>query len=135
VLLTSKLWLDLVVGFLWGTLVSAINYGCLQWTIRRNAGQPPQKAAMAVLNVQVVRYIMDVAAMAAGYKHMWVLLGTAIGLTAMLKYTIITQHIERTKHPYVPKRSRQIGQKALRDSERPGGQILPGQANQGGRRK
>jgi hypothetical protein len=104
VLLTSKLGLDLAVGLLWGTLVSVVNYGCLQWTIRRNAGRPPQKAVRAVLNIQFVRYFVNIAAFAAVYRHMWVLVGTAIGLTVMLKYTIITQFIESRKHRYVPGR-------------------------------
>ncbi len=103
-LLTSKLGLDLAIGFLWGTLISVVNYGFLQWTIRRNAGQPPQKAALAVLNAQFVRYFVNIAALVVVYKHMWVLVGTAIGLTVMLKYTIIGQYIESRKHPYVSKR-------------------------------
>jgi hypothetical protein len=117
VLLTSKLGLDLVVGFLWGTLISVVNYGCLQWTIRRNAGRPPQKVVRAVLNAQFGRYFVNIAALAVVYRHMWVLVGAAIGLTVMLKYTIITQFIESRKHQYVPKPIKRVEEKVSREIE------------------
>ena len=116
-LLTSKLGLDLAVGFLWGTLISVVNYCFLQWTIRKNADQPPQKAALAVLNAQFVRYFVNIAALVTVYRHMWVLVGTAIGLTVMLKYTIIAQFIDSRKHPYVSKRIKRNKEKAPREIE------------------
>jgi len=101
VLLTS-----LLEGFLWGSTISVVNYIYLQWVIRKNAAQPPQKAAMAVLNAHFVRYFLNVGAMFLVYKHMWVLVGTAVGLLVMLKYAVIKQYIESRKHPYVSKRLR-----------------------------
>lgn len=116
-LLTSQLGLDLAVGFIWGTLISVVNHGFLQWTIRRNSGQPPHKATLAVLNAQFVRYFVNIAALVVVYRHMWVLVGTALGLTVMLKYTIISQSIESRKHPYVSKRIKRVKEKASREIE------------------
>ena len=122
--------LDLAVGFLWGALVSVVNYSCLQWVIRKNANQPPQKAALAVLNAQFVRYFCNLAALVVVYKHMWVLVGTAVGLTLMLKYTIVKQYIESRKHPYISKRLRRAQQQIPRDEDAPGTETLSGKADQ-----
>ncbi len=107
-LLTSILTLDLVAGFLWGALVSVVNYSYIQWVIKQNAGKPGQKATLAVVNAHFVRYFLNIVALVLVYKYMWMLVGTAVGLTVMLKYTIIKQYIESRKHPYIPKRPKRV---------------------------
>ena len=121
-LLTSMLWLDLVVGFLWGPLISIINYSYLQLVIKQNAGKSTQKATLAVVNAHFVRYFLNIAALVVVYKHMWVLVGTAVGLTVMLKYTIVMQFIESRKHPYVSKRPRRVRPK---DAPKAGSEASP----------
>jgi hypothetical protein len=111
VLLTTSLALDLLIGFLWGAMFSVGNYAYLQWVIRKNADKPAQKATLAVVNAHFVRYFLNIIALVAVYKYMWVLVGTAVGLTVMLKYTIIKQFIESRKHPYISRRPRRVRQK------------------------
>lgn len=118
-LLTSKLGLDLLVGFLWGLLISIVNYSYLQYEIKKNAGKSAQKATLAVVNAHFVRYFLNIMALVlvVVYKHVWVLVGTAVGLTVMLKYTIVKQFIESRKHPYVPKRPRRTRLKDVPEPE------------------
>lgn len=116
-LLTSKLALDLIIGFLWGTLISVVNYTYIQWVIKQNAGKPAQKATLAVVNAHFVRYFLNIVALVVVCKYMWVLVGTAVGLTVMLKYTIIKQFIESRKHPYISKRPERVKQKTVPESE------------------
>jgi hypothetical protein len=96
--------MDMIVGFLWGLLVSIVNYSYLQYVIKKNAGKSSQRATTAVVNAYFMHYFLDLVALVVVYKHMWVLLGTAIGLIVMLHYLIVKLFIEGRKHPYVSKR-------------------------------
>ena len=58
-----------------------------------------QKAMLAVLNAQFVSYFLSIAALVVFYKHMWVLVGTAIGLMVMLEFTIIMEYVKGRKLP------------------------------------
>lgn len=107
-LFTSKLGLDLGVGFLWGMLIGVVSHFYLQWVIKKNADEPPQKAAMEVVNAYFGRYFLNIAALAVFYKHMWVLLGTGIGLLLMLVFTIIVQELEARKHPHISRRPKRM---------------------------
>lgn len=116
---TTSLALDLLIGFLWGALFSVANYAYLQRVIRKNADKPAQKATLAVVNAHFVRYFLNIAALVAVYKYMWVLVGTAVGLTLMLKYSIIKQFIESRKHPYISKRPGRVRQRSSRPEKDP----------------
>jgi hypothetical protein len=119
--------MDLVVGLLWGTLIGAASHFYLQWVIRKNVDEPPKKAAMELVNAYFGRYFMNIAALAVFYKHMWVLMGTGIGLLVMLVYTIIVQVQEDRKHPRISKRPRRRP-KAASDAARSaqaGSEVLP----------
>ena len=100
-LLTSRLGLDLLVGLLWGTLVGVASFCYLQWVIKGSAGQPPTKAVLAVLNARFLNYFLSIAALAVFYKHMWVVVGTAIGLVVMLAFTIMAEYVKGRKLPYI----------------------------------
>jgi hypothetical protein len=116
-LLTAKIGFDVMVGLFWGLLAGYASYRFLQRTIRKNAAQTHQKATMALVNAQFVRYFVDMAALAVVCKHVWVLLGTAIGLTVMLKYTIVEQFMDGKKHPSVARRHGRARTDALREPE------------------
>jgi hypothetical protein len=85
---------SLAIGFLWGTLISVINYLYLQWVIKKNADKPPQKATLAVINAHFLRYFLNIGALFVVYRHMWVLVGTAVGLTTVNAVSVIRYYCE-----------------------------------------
>lgn len=91
------LYRSLIIGLFWGTTISVINYYYLQWVIKKNEGQPPDKAMLAVVNCYIVRYFINIAALFVVYRNMWMLAGTAVGLTVMKNVSLIRQYRESKK--------------------------------------
>ncbi len=91
------LFTSLIIGFLWGTLISVVNYLYLQWVMKKNASKSPDKATLAVVNAHFLRYFLNIAALVAVYRHAWVLVGTAGGLLVMNVATVIRYYGEGKK--------------------------------------
>jgi hypothetical protein len=92
------MWLDLLFGLAWGMLVGLLKGSWLQWVVARNAGKPPQQVGQAVLRTQLFCYLLNAAALIVVYRHLWVLIGAAIGLTVMLKRSIIEYLVGSRQH-------------------------------------
>ncbi|MDK2880822.1 MAG: hypothetical protein PWQ99_597 [Clostridia bacterium] len=97
---------SLLIGLLWGTAVSIGNHFYLQWTIKKNQDRPPDQGMLAVTNCYLTRYFINILAMFLVYRDMWMLLGTAVGLTVMKNVTIVREYIAARKHPFKKNRSR-----------------------------
>ncbi len=85
-------WRSLILGFLWGAVVSVGNHYYLQWVLKKNREQPPDRAMLAIVNCYIVRYFVNVAALFLVYRDMWMLLGTGIGLTLMKNVNLVRQY-------------------------------------------
>jgi hypothetical protein len=88
-------WGNFLLGLFWGSAVSAGNYFYLQRIIKKNAKHPDRSPA-AIVSYQIIRYFIDVLALLLVYKHLWVLVGTGLGLTVM-KNVMMIQELRRGK--------------------------------------
>lgn len=91
---------SLLIGLLWGTAVSIGNHLYLQWTIKKNEHRSPDQGMLAVANCYITRYFINILAMFLVYRNMWMLVGTAVGLTVMKNVTIVREYIASRKRPW-----------------------------------
>ncbi|NPV28742.1 MAG: hypothetical protein HPY58_03630 [Firmicutes bacterium] len=92
-----------LIGFLWGSCVSVFNHYYLKRVIKKNEGQPPDKGMLAIINCYIVRYFINIAALFAVYRNMWMLAGTAAGLTVMMHISIL-RYLKSRKTSRAPKK-------------------------------
>ncbi len=100
---------SLLSGLLWGTGISVLNYYYLHWVIKKNEGQPPQKEMLAVVNCYIARYFINIAALFVVYRNMWMLVGTAVGLTVMKNVTLVQQYRKSRQQAWKAKKKRAAG--------------------------
>lgn len=58
---------------------------------------------LAVTNCYLTRYFINILAMFLVYRDMWMLVGTAVGLTVMKNVTIVREYIAARKRPFKKK--------------------------------
>lgn len=76
---------SLFEGLAFGAAVAAVNHWLI-WSIVKNYDKyDPKKAKTKLFVRYFIRYILDVLALFLVYKHLYVLIGTALGLTLVGK--------------------------------------------------
>jgi NhaP-type Na+/H+ or K+/H+ antiporter len=94
---------SLLIGFLWGTLISVLNHYYLQRVLKKSKDQPPDRGMLAVVNCYIVRYFINIGALFLVYRDMWMLVGTAVGLMVMKNISLIQQYRESRQQAWKPK--------------------------------
>jgi len=81
----------LILGIAFGTIVGLFNHW-LVWSVMKNIEQyPPAKGRNKLMGRYLIRYLMNLFAMAAFLLHRntYILIGTAVGLTVLGKILAI----------------------------------------------
>lgn len=93
--------ISLLVGLIFGSLVGSLNHW-LVWSALKKAGDVPLAAAKnKVMGRYLIRFVLDFLAMATFFIHkdIYVLVGTAVGLTIIgkilaIKYSLLKKEVK-----------------------------------------
>lgn len=88
----------LLLGLLWGGAVGIGNYCYLQWILKKNEGSSPEQEVRVVAKTYLIRFFVNVFALFLVYRNMWMLVGTALGLTVFKNVIVIRGYIDSKKH-------------------------------------
>ncbi|GAW93830.1 ATP synthase subunit I [Calderihabitans maritimus] len=86
---------ELFVGLAFGAVVSIFNHQLIVRLLPRLEGLPVDRAKAKLWGRYLVRYGINFLVLFAVYKRVWLLTGTALGLTAMQKYLAVKYFFKR----------------------------------------
>ncbi|MCR6545430.1 ATP synthase subunit I [Dehalobacterium formicoaceticum] len=97
----QEILISLLVGLVFGSLIGALNHW-LVWSALKKAGDVPSPAAKnKLMGRYLIRFMLDFLAMATFFIHkdLYVLVGTAVGLTLIgkvlaVKYSFVKKEVK-----------------------------------------
>lgn len=119
----TELWKQLLIGFLWGTVVSVVNHLYVLWVIKRNEDLPPYQAMTALINSYGIRYIIVMIALYAVHRYGWMVAAAGVGMTTMKNVVAVKNFVRDWKRVRVS-RSGEEGYQALERLARKNGGLL-----------